>query len=1184
MWLARLDLLAFGRFTDVKLALGPGFHLIYGPNEAGKSTTLRAIRQLLFGFDERTDDNFLHQNPQLRIGGIVQNRQGETLEIIRRKARKDSLRAGDDSTVIDDQRWQRMLCGLDEATFSNRYGIDYERLVEGGREIATGTGDLGEILFATGSGVMDLAAVQKRLTEEAAELFKPQGKKQKINQGIVEWQTQRDLVAAKLLPVSDWEEAEFSRQKTRAALDAITTEMETNTAEVDRRRRWQQAIPLLVERSTAQSQLAALTAVPVLPVEFGARRQEAFVLLKHADEQLRSEQKTIDDTQLRLEALATPSVLVARADDLTQLLTGWGSYCKAQLDRPKLVDQRQRLIRSIGELQTTLSQSSEIAIDNVVIPDRIHRVRIGQLGRQEAGLLQALEHAGKRCSQLTSDADRARSEIAALPLLRPLDALRSAVRTMRIEGDLEQQLSRFKNEIAERQADCEQQLKGLAPWTGSPERLVTLNVPEPDQIAACEAELRSLESGQALLLRRRTELTEAGAKLRLEIEVLKQEFQVPTEADLLAARRSRDDVGETLRSSLKTNQKAAEPILDQLLKRIGESDQISDRLRNEADRVAQFADYASDLIELDDRQRNLALELTAIDERRIELDKNWSSMWPELGFAPRTPREMQTWLSRREVWLRTYELQSRRIKDLDALKERLDEHQALLVRLLDDELELQASGTSNPDGIGDSDRLRGKSFGELLLMAEDRLRQADQIEQSRREAEEILARHSVESASALEQQRLCAEQLEKWHGEWRAALSELTLPPDSSPDAIAVILDSISELADLRRQADQLEQRIQGIDADALTFSASVIELCRELAPDLMEQGTEDAVNSLRIRAVAAQKDQATINQLTARLSQAERQLRTARESRDRAIQVVAELCQTAGLSPLGEVVASEPLHGILDELATIEASSRRLQGCEREVARIEARLVELADGTPVDEFVSLVKGVSSQELAADLQRLEREGEQLAEQRNQLHQQLGGFVLRLQQMDGSTEAAEAEEKQRQWLARIQSDADQYVRLKLSSVVLRSAIEKYREKIRGPVLAVASDLFRELTLESFDGLRVVEDDGGHSILVGLRSGQREMVAVGGMSEGTCDQLYLALRLASLSLEDAPRNQLPFIADDILIQFDDARSAATLRILSRLAKDRQVIFFTHHEHLLEIAQKISPTEFAIHRLVS
>ncbi|MEM9645566.1 MAG: AAA family ATPase, partial [Planctomycetota bacterium] len=63
MIIKQLDLIAFGRFTDVSLDLSAGprrFHLIYGPNESGKSTSLRAITALFYGIPTKSTDDFLH--------------------------------------------------------------------------------------------------------------------------------------------------------------------------------------------------------------------------------------------------------------------------------------------------------------------------------------------------------------------------------------------------------------------------------------------------------------------------------------------------------------------------------------------------------------------------------------------------------------------------------------------------------------------------------------------------------------------------------------------------------------------------------------------------------------------------------------------------------------------------------------------------------------------------------------------------------------------------------------------------------------------------------------------------------------------------------------------------------------------------------------------------------------------
>jgi len=91
-------------------------------------------------------------------------------------------------------------------------------------------------------------------------------------------------------------------------------------------------------------------------------------------------------------------------------------------------------------------------------------------------------------------------------------------------------------------------------------------------------------------------------------------------------------------------------------------------------------------------------------------------------------------------------------------------------------------------------------------------------------------------------------------------------------------------------------------------------------------------------------------------------------------------------------------------------------------------------------------------------------------------------------------------------------------------------------------------------------------------MGVRSSGQD-VGVDGMSDGTCDQLYLSLRLASLEKHLQENEPLPFIIDDLLINFDDQRAEATLKLLSELASKTQVIFFTHHQHLVELATKTS-----------
>lgn len=86
----------------------------------------------------------------------------------------------------------------------------------------------------------------------------------------------------------------------------------------------------------------------------------------------------------------------------------------------------------------------------------------------------------------------------------------------------------------------------------------------------------------------------------------------------------------------------------------------------------------------------------------------------------------------------------------------------------------------------------------------------------------------------------------------------------------------------------------------------------------------------------------------------------------------------------------------------------------------------------------------------------------------------------------------------------------------------------------------------------------------------------------MSGGSRDQLYLALRLATLEWRLESSEPIPFIVDDILVNFDDARSRATLQVSADLSERNQVILFTHHGQIVEEAKKIKNGTVQIHEL--
>jgi uncharacterized protein YhaN len=185
-------------------------------------------------------------------------------------------------------------------------------------------------------------------------------------------------------------------------------------------------------------------------------------------------------------------------------------------------------------------------------------------------------------------------------------------------------------------------------------------------------------------------------------------------------------------------------------------------------------------------------------------------------------------------------------------------------------------------------------------------------------------------------------------------------------------------------------------------------------------------------------------------------------------------------------------------------------------------------------------------------------------------------------MDGSDRAAECAERIQTLVVRLQGDAARYAAPKLAATVLHRGIERYREKNQGPILARASTLFAALTGGSFNRLQIDDNGDGRSVLKGVRP-DGWLVGTEGMSDGSHDQLYLALRLASLESWLDTHESVPFVVDDILLNFDDERAAAALRELAGLSRRTQVLFFTHHRHIIDLARAHLPDDLIfVHEL--
>ena len=164
------------------------------------------------------------------------------------------------------------------------------------------------------------------------------------------------------------------------------------------------------------------------------------------------------------------------------------------------------------------------------------------------------------------------------------------------------------------------------------------------------------------------------------------------------------------------------------------------------------------------------------------------------------------------------------------------------------------------------------------------------------------------------------------------------------------------------------------------------------------------------------------------------------------------------------------------------------------------------------------------------------------------------------------------------VATVKNTLPLYARSRLAHALLHEAVNRFKERSQAPMLKAASSYFAQITGGEFEGL--VNDDSQERPVIAARRPGGALVAVDGMSEGTADQLYLALRLAALDLQRQRGVNLPVILDDVLMTSDDARAVCIFKALQGFSALGQVIVFTHHRHLCDLARScLAPETLAV-----
>ncbi|MCO5104821.1 MAG: AAA family ATPase [Burkholderiaceae bacterium] len=1146
-------LIRYGKFTDRSLQLPvPGsadsadIHLIVGPNEAGKSTLRQAIGDWLFGFPTRSPMAFLHPMPELRLGGTLQStpeRAGgpARLAFERTKGNKDTLRTPDDR-VLPANALVSWLANLQREAYERMYGMDHDRLVAGGADILAASDDIGRLLFQSAAAMEHLGEALQSLEREAEALWAPRKAGSRLYyQARDEFESAGKELKQHLLRAKDWKAQHEAMEATAAQLEAARQQHQALAQQASRFERIRRVAPLLQALDAARRQrneLLAQGAVALLGEDAAALLAQARHDLALLQADLRRLAQESEQLQIELAAVPIDRELLKRAAEITELNERRLQFRAHPADLAKRTQEVHARWERVQELARALGWGAET--EDAVrqrLPVAAVRSRLARLLRQRGGIDQDLRQARSQLAERGQQIAQLEHQLQALPVQASLPGLAQALDEAlpfathdRSRRDGQHKLAALADKIASA-------LAAMGVWRQPPEALADLLAPEASTLHALQQRQRD-EAQQAQSLQEAADAkTQDLRENDLALQQLVRKFQPVSLEQLQRARQTRDRLWQSIKAEpdILSREAAA------LEHCMAHADQLADarleRAQHEADRQAS----AERLEQLQLEIARLQERSAAAQERARACDAQWQALASACGL-PALPLELAaTWLQQRQAVLALAHERAELERDMNASDDAAHAaHHALWTALQE----------------GSDARAALPPLAECLRQARTRIHAGDQAQGQR----DMLARQLADAQAGLPALQSAAQTAqaawEQWRSRWQAALADAAYAADADPDALETELGTLEEIERLLGAIRSTRsERIDAMQADLDSLARSAQALAARLAPDLTAQPAADIAWALAQRLEEARQAQTHAAQLQERLDKAHAQHQATHEKQ----QAIG-----ASLQPLVAAAGSDDL----DALASAVARSDKHRKIEQQLVATGQELARASDGYAESALREQASHTDPDVVQAELQSLARQSQALMQQIEELSSRHGSQKAALDALDGTSRAARAEARRQEAIATMADAMQRYTRLSNASRLLRWSIEKFRQTRQGPMLAQASSLLRTLTQGAFDRL-VVDGEGSAPRLIGVRR-SGEQVEVAGMSEGTRDQLYLALRLAALQLQSSEGLALPFIADDLFINFDEQRTHAGLKVLGQLARQQQVIVLTHHEHLVDLAR--------------
>ena len=1173
MRINKLKLTRFGSFTNKTIDFGErdpqlDLHILFGPNEAGKSTLRSAVESFLYGIPLRTGYDFLHEAKTLQIEADISS--GDTsLELKRIKRNSNSLLGKDQQSVGDDLLWP-LLNGVDRDAYVNMFSMDEDSLETGGDSILKSEGDLGELLFSSTSGLAALGSELGGIRLKNEEFYKSRGQKVRLKQKTAELKALKDQIKALDVPASRYAALKKTEREAHAAHTSASDERKQLDVERLRLKSLLDCIGPWRSYLDLQSTLAAMPEFPEVPQGLRARAEKLAqqavgfeTMITQLNQRLAKARQGIEGIELDTQVLLCAADIDRLTEDDTE------AKFRASDDLQEANSYLHTLDEQVAVLVTRLDVPADTAVNQLLLPAArtgLIRSLIEQRVALDASFLAAKTELGRATTQL----EQAKAVAQSATAIEDLSELAHSLAVAREQG-IDSELARRRSEYHKLKLELDQSMIDLEPWRGDLARLKALSIPAKSELDTLLQTMQDLTNRSGHIDQEQQRLAGERARLGSERKLLLSRSDLTSDQAAAEVRQARQKAWLEHRAGLNMNPLDAAELqtsADRFESALAQDDALGSARLAQSQDIVELRSLERALARVEADHEQIVAVASQVAAAKAQADQLASRLCSELGLPVKSLEDIPTWLERRAHAMRLAEQTNAVSQECDSLE------QSLLSCVKQLNAGLKSAGVV----VSDNDFSRSLQLaGEAVVDWQERRAleksQGEALQNKEREVDERKARLDEVESLVID-----------WDKKWANALDGLWLARGERLPAVAEmnqILQALGELEALQTKATDARTAVNRLVARRDAYISAVSDLSTRLG-ELDEEGAEKAdVNPLQIA-----------DRLRKRLAAALEQQRTRQELSQEHAALEAQLEEQLALQDQARTEFREmskvfPARDFSDLLQQLRGAEERM--------RLSTSLVQLE--AQMSDLLGVLSFADARELLAerlaDAQRIESlkvdhaaalsASEECNERVSQRYHEWRAAADALSGVGDGADVALLNEQVRVLLMDIEADTRRYIARTAGVLVVDRALQTYMATHRSSMLKRASSAFATITRGAFTGLDAMPGVLGKSReeLVGIRS-DGSSTSAKEMSRGSRFQLYLSLRIAGYHEFVSQRTPLPFFADDILETFDDDRSRETFGLMAEMARHGQVIYLTHHEHLCEIASEVTGGRARIHRL--